>query len=124
MNFSIDLNNKNRTIEAYGEGYFKINGQQTDKNLLISFEDIDIFEGDVNEKQLISDSLINKILTMKPDILIVGTGKTHIFPDKHLFGTMMNNKIALEVMNTGAACRTFNVLISEDRNCAAILYLE
>ncbi len=124
MNFSLDLNNKNRTIEGYGENYFKINGQQTQNNILISLENIEIFEGKANEKKLISDDLINKILKMKPAILIVGTGKTHILPDKNLFGLMMNNNIALEVMNTGAACRTFNVLISEDRSCAAILYKE
>ena len=122
MNFSLDMNNKNRTIQGYGDGYFKINEQKSHKNLLITQTGIDTIEGDPT-KELVSETLLNKILEIKPDILVVGTGKNHIFPDKHLFGTMLNNKIALEVMNTGAACRTYNVLLSEDRNCVALLYL-
>ena len=54
---------------------------------------------------------------------MLGTGATHRFPAAELMAAIMGRNIGLEVMDTPAACCTFNVLISEDRNVVAALII-
>lgn len=63
------------------------------------------------------------LLEGKPEVIIVGTGTTNIFPPRELVFAMARRGIGLEVMDTAAAARTFNVLVAEDRQVAAVLYL-
>jgi|TARA_B100000767_G_scaffold268770_1_gene289567 uncharacterized protein len=63
------------------------------------------------------------ILKKKPDILIFGTGEKAVLPNRNLVFDLAKKNIGLEVMTTAAACRTFNILISEDRSPIAILIL-
>lgn len=64
------------------------------------------------------------LLDTKPELLIVGTGWKQVLPPRELMFAMARRGIGLEVMDTPAACRTFNILIAEDRRPAAILYLD
>jgi len=63
------------------------------------------------------------LLETKPEVIIVGTGATNIFPPRDLVFAMARRGVGLEVMDTTAAARTFNVLVGEDRQVAAVLYL-
>ena len=60
---------------------------------------------------------------MRPEILLLGTGANQIFPDHRLLADLMNRQIPVEVMDTAAACRTYNILFSEDRAVAAALMM-
>ena len=57
------------------------------------------------------------------DIALLGTGATQVFPDYELTTSLGQLGIALEVMDTGAACRCYNILISEGRALVALLYM-
>ena len=57
------------------------------------------------------------------DIVLLGTGRNLLFPHPRLTVPLMKARIGLEVMDTGAACRTFNILCAEGRNVAAALIL-
>jgi uncharacterized protein len=63
------------------------------------------------------------LLEAEPELIILGTGKTSVFAPKELIYALARKGIGLEVMNTPAAARTFNVLASENRRVAAVLYL-
>lgn len=63
------------------------------------------------------------LLEEQPEVIIVGTGATNIFPPRELVFAMARRGVGLEVMDTTAAARTFNVLVAEDRHVAAVLYL-
>ena len=67
---------------------------------------------------------LEPLLTMAPEIVILGTGETQQFPDTALLGALLSRGIGVEVMTTGAACRTYNVLVGEDRKVAAALLLK
>jgi len=58
------------------------------------------------------------VLDWQPEIILLGTGVRQIFPPPQLIAAVMARGVGLEVMDTGAACRTFNVLSSEDRRVA------
>ena len=55
------------------------------------------------------------------DVYLLGTGKSGIFPDTALIKSLKEKSIRLDAMDTGAACRTYNVLMAEGRRVAALL---
>lgn len=67
---------------------------------------------------------LSLILPLQPDIILLGTGAKQRFPEAALLRDIVDAKIGLEIMDTAAACRTYNVLLSEGRNVAAALIIE
>ena len=67
------------------------------------------------------DSL-SGLLELGPELLIVGTGSQQILPSRDLMFGMARSGVGLELMDTPAAARTFNVLLGEDRSVAAVFY--
>ena len=66
---------------------------------------------------------LSALLATGPELIVVGTGSKQILPRRELMFAMARKGVGLEVMDTRAAARTFNVLINEGRSVAAILYL-
>ncbi len=62
-------------------------------------------------------------LALEPEILIIGTGAEQHFLPAKLLAAAARKGIGLEVMDTAAACRTYNVLLSEDRKVVAALFM-
>ncbi len=57
------------------------------------------------------------------EVLILGTGDTMVFPDPAITQALMAKGIGMEVMDTAAACRTYNILLSDGRSVVAGLML-
>ena len=66
---------------------------------------------------------LEPLLQDPPDVLVLGTGATSEFAPQQILFALARRGIGLEVMDTKAAARTFNVLAGEGRNVAAVLYL-
>ena len=66
---------------------------------------------------------LSPILEHLPELVILGGGWQHTFAPRELTFALARRGIGLEVMDTPAACRTFNILVGEGRQPAAILYL-
>ena len=65
-----------------------------------------------------------QLLALQPELLIFGSGRRHRFIAPVLVRGLIERGIGVEVMNTAAACRTYNVLASEGRAVLAALLLE
>jgi uncharacterized protein len=63
------------------------------------------------------------ICEKKPELLLLGTGEKQVFPQPKLFADIYKLGIGIEIMTTAAACRTYNVLLAEDRNVIAALII-
>jgi len=63
------------------------------------------------------------VFRLRPDILVLGTGETQEFPAPSVFAAVAARGIGFEVMDNGAACRTYNVLLAEGRRVALALIL-
>jgi len=61
------------------------------------------------------------VLKLGPEILLLGTGSTLAFPSPAITGQLLQSGIGVEVMDTAAACRTYNILLSEQRHVVAAL---
>jgi uncharacterized protein len=66
---------------------------------------------------------VSSLVAMQPEIIVYGTGWNPVLPPRELTFALARQGIGFEVMDTPAACRTFNILINEDRDVAAILRL-
>jgi len=64
------------------------------------------------------------VFALQPEIVVLGSGPRQRFPEPRLLAAIMTRGIGCEVMDTGAACRTYNVLVSEGRRAVAALLLK
>lgn len=108
-------------IEAYGDGGFRIAGQVYRGSILV-FPDRTLIWS-VDEATAITLASLDPVTTVAPppDILLVGCGPKFRPPPGDLRAGLRELGVSLEWMDTGAACRTFNVLLDEDRPAAAAL---
>ena len=67
---------------------------------------------------------IEKLLECSADIYLIGTGTKLNFPEKEILKYIAENKLPIDFMDTGAACRTYNILAAEYRNVATIIFFE
>jgi uncharacterized protein len=106
-------------LEAYGDGGFRF-GEMSHKGSLLILQS-GIYGWDVSSFDDLQPSHFEKIFLEKQshEFLILGTGAVQKFPNKELKSCFQEQELWLEVMDTGAAARTYNVLINEGRKVAA-----
>ncbi|MBT6096538.1 MAG: hypothetical protein HOH04_16755 [Rhodospirillaceae bacterium] len=106
-------------IQSYGDGGFRIGGEAVQGSLLVFTEETRAWP--VTAPDDISLETLADIVATSPGILVIGCGARFVAPPKGLRDGLKAHGVALEWMDTGAACRTFNVLLAEDRGAAAAL---
>ena len=110
------------TFTGYGAGYVEVNGKRYSSSLVVSGERLVIDWPATSVDSLAADHLA-AILELKPAIAILGTGATFRFPDPARLAALHQARIGVEVMDTPAACRTYNILLAEGRSVVAALIL-
>jgi uncharacterized protein len=63
------------------------------------------------------------LFALSPEVIVMSTGPSQKFPRAALRAEFASRRIGLEIMEVGAACRTFNVLVSEERNVVGAILL-
>jgi len=107
------------TFTAYGEGWFAINGERRASSLIV-FPDR-LVEWPVDGFDALRAEDFATLAEARPEILLLGTGARQRFPHPRLTHALMQARVGLEVMDTAAACRTYNILMTEERHVAAAL---
>ncbi|MBM0105105.1 Mth938-like domain-containing protein [Steroidobacter sp. S1-65] len=64
---------------------------------------------------------LQQVIAMQPEVVVIGSGPRQQFPAPEVLGAVLSRGIGCEVMDTGAACRTYNILASEGRTVVAAL---
>ncbi len=102
-------------IEAYGNGGFRFAGMSHRGSLLIVPSGV--YGWDVTRfSDITPDHLAPFFREMDaPGLILLGTGVGHEIPSKSLRDACDKAVLGLEAMSTGAACRTYNVLLAEKR---------
>jgi len=121
MKISLDNGTADYRITAYEPDYIKINEEIIESAVILSANGYQLWEAQSIES--LTEAMLITALEEKPDILLLGTGKTQRFPAPQLMRPIAESGTGLEVMDTAAACRTYNILISEDRHVVAALLL-
>jgi len=122
MQFSRESRSDILLIRSYSPGTLRVNDAEYTGSVILSATAI-MPDWRVRSMDALSLESLGPALAMDPQILILGTGDAQSFPEPRVSAQIMGMGIGLEVMNTAAACRTFNILASEDRKVVAALML-
>ncbi|MGZ5048538.1 MAG: Mth938-like domain-containing protein [Usitatibacter sp.] len=108
------------TFTGYGEGYVEVNRRRHTASLVVSGERLVTDWPAASLESLTADHLA-AIAELKPEIVLLGSGDAFRFPEPQLLAPLRRAGIGVEVMDTPAACRTYNILQAEGRNVVAAL---
>ncbi len=118
----IQENYSSPPIQSYEAGIIKIQDVLYSHSLIISPQAIEADWGPTSISELTQADL-QRLLNLAPEVILLGTGQTLTFPARELLQWVTQQGFGLEVMDTGAACRTYNLLLAEGRNVVAGLIL-
>ena len=126
MKLHLTTAENNYLITAYGMGgdgrFVEINQLRYMHNLIVMADKL-ILDWSATDFFCLTEANFAQIVELKPEVILLGTGEKHQFLHPKIFQKLTENGIPLECMTTAAACRTYNILMSEGRNVAAILLL-
>lgn len=122
MKFHLTQSENNNLITGYGEGYIEINKQRHKQQMVVTAEQLMLDWSTENFDGLTAEHFA-QLLTLQPEVVLLGTGSTNRFIHPKLTAALTAQNIPVECMTTDAACRTYNILMSEGRSVAAALLL-
>ncbi len=123
MKMSLDGAEGVYRILGYGDGEIRINDQRHRESLLVSPDTL-VTEWGPASMEALTRSHLDGALELNPEVILLGTGSTQIFPDREMMRPLLQSGIGLEIMDTASACRTYNILMSEGRRVVAALILD
>ncbi len=109
-------------IRSVSESAIRVNDEDYPQSIAMTPETVLGEWPDKPIAELVPDDFAG-VFDAKPEVVLLGTGPTNVFPPRELMFTFARKGIGFEVMDTPAAARTFNVLANEGRRVAAVLYL-
>lgn len=122
MKLHLTTAENNNLITAYGTDYIEVNKQRYAQNLIVMPQAL-IMDWQLTSFTGLTNAHFKQIAELKPEVVLLGTGAAHSFLHPKHYQYLTDNGIALECMTTAAACRTYNILMSEGRTVAAALIL-
>jgi uncharacterized protein len=107
------------TITAYGDDYVMVNGARRDTSVIVTAERI--VPWSAASFDALSAEDFQGLSKLGVEIVLLGTGARQRFPHPRLTASLGAARIGLEVMDVKAACRTYNILVAEERKVALAL---
>jgi len=123
MKLTLDANARVNLVRSYSDAQIRVGDQVFAGSCIITPDTV--IGGwrpiDVNDLQ---EADLEPLFAARPELVLLGTGSRHRFAPAAIRGLFARRSIALETMDLGAACRTFNILVQEERRVCAALMLE
>jgi uncharacterized protein len=121
MRFNLDRPATLNVVRAYSPGLLRIGEREFSRSVILAAEAlIDWRPQHVGELTAVD---LEPVLALRPEVLLLGSGARQVFPAAELLAPLYAARVGFEVMDTGAACRTYNVLVAEGRAVAAALII-
>ena len=110
-------------VTGTGPGWVRVGSQDYHGNILLTADAVtqDFAPRGFDE---LTEADFERLLQASPEIVLLGTGASQRFPHPRLTAPLLRGRVGLEVMDTRAACRTYNILVAEGRNVIAALIVE
>jgi uncharacterized protein len=109
-------------VTGCGDGWVRVGASEYRENLVLLPDEVITGWAASGFDALTEDDLAG-LLASRPEIVLLGTGAIQRFPHPRLLAPLTAARVGVEVMDTRAACRTFNILVGEGRRVAAALAL-
>ncbi|HSM98205.1 MAG TPA: Mth938-like domain-containing protein [Gallionella sp.] len=111
-----------KLFTAHGAGHVMVNGERFDRSIVVLAEEVRN-DWTVSGFEGLEEAHFAYFIALKPDVLLLGTGATQRFPHPRLYRALTGAGIGVECMDTPAACRTYNILVTEGRKVVAAILL-
>lgn len=112
----------NQLITGYSQSSISVNHRRFEQSIIVMPNEI-ITDWNIDEFDELTPQSFDRLLTIKPEVLLLGTGTKHRFIHPKIIASLTQAHIPVECMTTDAACRTYNILMAEGRQVAAALIL-
>ena len=122
MKFTLEPGAPVNLIRGYTDAEVRI-GTASVRDSCIVTADTLISEWEPQRFEDLRPAHLEAIFALQPELVLLGTGPVQRFPQAQIRALIAQRGIGLEAMQLGAACRTFNVLVQEERRVAAGLFL-
>ncbi len=122
MKFHLNASEGN-VFTGYGDDYVRLGVVVYRENIVVTPQQI-VTGWCPGGFDALSDEDLAAVAALRPEIVLLGTGARQRFPSPHLSRVLAEARIGLDVMDTPAACRTFNILAAEERKVAVAILLD
>ena len=109
-------------ITGYGEGYVMVNQARHERTVVV-LPHLLITDWAASTFEALTADHLAALLPLDAEIILLGTGLALRFPNAEIRARVIRARVGYEVMDVHAACRTYNILVSEERKVAAALLL-
>jgi uncharacterized protein len=107
---------------GHGAGYVAVNGHRYQQAVVVLPEEVRT-DWTATDFTSLNATHFDYFLALKPEVLLLGTGAKQQFARPELYRELIRAGISIEFMDTPAACRTYNILVAEDRKVVAAVLL-
>jgi uncharacterized protein len=122
MKFTRDARSDVNLIRGYAPGAVRIGERLVSSHCVVAADTL-ITDWTAPSAAELAAPHLEPIFALQPDVVLLGTGPTQIFPSLAVREAFASRGIALETMDLGAACRTYNILVQEERRVVALLFV-
>jgi uncharacterized protein len=122
MKFSEDKIDQGFHVTGYDEGVILVNGNPKVSSFVISHEKL-IEHWEPDHIDDLCARHLEPLLEMQPELVLIGTGERLKFPAIEHYACLIEQNIGVEIMDSTAACRTYNILLGEGRHVVAGIIL-
>lgn len=122
MKFTLDRPATRHVVRGYSPGALRIGEQEYSRSVIVSAQTL-ITDWRPQRMDELTAADLEPVLALRPEVLLLGSGVRQVFPPHDLLARLYAARVGFEVMDTGAACRTYNVLVGEGREVAAALLI-
>jgi len=114
VKLSEDYNPGTYIIRSYADDKVEVNNATYARSLVISNTKL-ITDWEINDIEQMTLEHWQALIEPGPEVILIGTGSSLVFPHPSTYRPAIEQGIGVEFMDSGAACRTYNILLSEDR---------
>ena len=122
MKFHEQASPGRNAFTGYGDGYVLVNGLRHEFSVVV-MPDSAVAAWEVRDVSDLDEQRIRHLAALDVEVVLIGTGPALRFPPPGLLVPLAQAGIGVEIMDTPAACRTYNILMAEGRKVAAALIL-
>lgn len=112
-----------KIFTGHGDDHVMINHQRHEHSVVVQAGAVHT-DWQVASFDTLTEASFDYFLALKPELVLLGTGARQRFAHPRLYRALTNAGIAVEFMDTKAACRTYNILIADDRHVMAAILFE
>lgn len=122
MKFTLDARSDVNLIRGYASGAVRVGDRTLSRHCIVA-PDALVADWDAPSAAELSTAHLAPVFDLSPEIVLLGTGDAQRFPSARVREAFTSRGIALESMDLGAACRTYNILVQEERRVVALLFV-